>query len=136
MAPSVFYGFLLFGRGLAWLVLRRHSTVKIALGRIGYLDGGHGNHRGGEQQIDIFAGRWHGGIWMCGAISGAGDVARGDLSERCGLAGRVIFQRGRAGWVGAAVVDWDYSHANQFVACGISGAAGGERVYGDAGNAS
>jgi fucose permease len=32
VAPSVFYGFLLFGRGLAWLVLRRHSTVKIALG--------------------------------------------------------------------------------------------------------
>ncbi len=42
VAPSVFYGFLLFGRGLAPLVLRHFSTVAITLGGLVMLAAGTG----------------------------------------------------------------------------------------------
>jgi FHS family glucose/mannose:H+ symporter-like MFS transporter len=42
VAPSVFYGFLLFGRGLAPLVLRRFSTVAITVGALVMLAMGTG----------------------------------------------------------------------------------------------
>ncbi len=42
VAPSVFYGFLLFGRGLASVVLHRFSTAKIAVGGLVMLAAGTG----------------------------------------------------------------------------------------------